>query len=65
MHGLIVEVRVAEGNAVNQGQVVAVIEAMKMMNEIRAPHDGIVTAVHVGPGSSVESGSPLIRIEGE
>jgi acetyl-CoA/propionyl-CoA carboxylase biotin carboxyl carrier protein len=65
MHGLIVEVRVAEGNAVNQGQVVAVIEAMKMMNEIRAPRDGVVTAVHVGPGSSVESGSPLIRIEGE
>jgi acetyl-CoA/propionyl-CoA carboxylase, biotin carboxylase, biotin carboxyl carrier protein len=63
MHGLIVELRVADGDRVNEGQVVAVIEAMKMMNEIRAHRSGRVSAVLVGAGSSVESGSPLVRID--
>ncbi len=63
MHGLIVEVRVATGDRVAEGQVVAVIEAMKMMNEIRAHRNGTVAAVHVEGGSSVESGSPLLTLE--
>jgi acetyl-CoA/propionyl-CoA carboxylase, biotin carboxylase, biotin carboxyl carrier protein len=64
MNGLIVELRVADGDRVSEGQVVAVIEAMKMMNEIRAHRSGRVSAVLVGAGSSVESGSPLVRIDG-
>lgn len=63
MHGLIVELRIAPGERVSEGDVVAVIEAMKMMNEIRAHRSGVVTAVSVGAGSSVESGSPLMTIE--
>jgi len=63
MHGLIVELRVAEGDRVSEGQVVAVIEAMKMMNEIRALRDGTVSAVMTGPGSSVESGTALMSID--
>ena len=63
MHGLIVELRVAAGERVTEGQVVAVIEAMKMMNEIRAHRSGRVRAVLVAAGSSVESGSPLVTIE--
>ncbi len=63
MHGLIVELRVAGGDRVTEGQVVAIIEAMKMMNEIRAHRSGRVSAVLVGRGSSVESGSPLVTIE--
>lgn len=63
MHGLIVELRIAPGERVSEGDVVAVIEAMKMMNEIRANRSGVVTAVSVGAGSSVESGSPLVTIE--
>jgi acetyl-CoA/propionyl-CoA carboxylase biotin carboxyl carrier protein len=63
MHGLIVELRVAEGDRVSEGQVVAVIEAMKMMNEIRAHRDGTVDGVMVAAGSSVESGSPLMSID--
>jgi acetyl-CoA/propionyl-CoA carboxylase biotin carboxyl carrier protein len=62
MHGLIVELNVASGDAVREGQVVAVIEAMKMMNEIRAHRTGTVKAVHVSSGSSVESGSALMTI---
>jgi acetyl-CoA/propionyl-CoA carboxylase biotin carboxyl carrier protein len=62
MNGLIVEMRVARGDAVSEGQVVAVIEAMKMMNEIRAHRRGTVTSVHACAGSSVESGTPLLTI---
>jgi acetyl-CoA/propionyl-CoA carboxylase, biotin carboxylase, biotin carboxyl carrier protein len=62
MHGLIVEMRVGSGDAVSEGQVVAVIEAMKMMNEIRAHRSGTVTAVHAGAGSPVESGTALLTL---
>jgi acetyl-CoA/propionyl-CoA carboxylase, biotin carboxylase, biotin carboxyl carrier protein len=62
MHGLIVEVRPSPGDRVSEGQVVAVIEAMKMMNEIRAHRDGVVGEVHVVPGSPVEAGSTLMTI---
>jgi acetyl-CoA/propionyl-CoA carboxylase biotin carboxyl carrier protein len=62
MHGLIAELRVGNGERVTEGQVVAVIEAMKMMNEIRAHRSGTVNGIHVGAGSSVESGSPLVTI---
>ena len=64
MHGSIVELRVAQGDRVGEGDVVAVIEAMKMMNEIRAHRSGTVGAVLAGAGSSVESGAPLVIIDG-
>jgi acetyl-CoA/propionyl-CoA carboxylase biotin carboxyl carrier protein len=62
MRGLVVELAVAKGDAVTEGQVVAVIEAMKMMNEIRAHRGGVVGAVHVVAGSAVENGSPLVSL---
>ena len=62
MHGVIVEIGVAEGQPVHEGQVVAVIEAMKMMNEIRAQKAGSVTKIHTSAGATVESGSPLMAI---
>ncbi|MFY9737849.1 MAG: biotin/lipoyl-containing protein, partial [Candidatus Cybelea sp.] len=62
MHGLVIELAVAKGDAVTEGQVVAVIEAMKMMNEVRAHRAGVISAVHAGAGSTVESGSPLVTI---
>jgi acetyl-CoA/propionyl-CoA/long-chain acyl-CoA carboxylase, biotin carboxylase, biotin carboxyl carrier protein len=65
MHGLIVELRVAQGDAVSAGQVVAVIEAMKMMNEIRAHRDGIVGSLMVDAGSSVESGTAIMSIDSD
>jgi len=62
MHGVIVEIGVAEGQQVEEGQVVAVIEAMKMMNEIRAHRAGTVAKVHARKGATVESNSPLITL---
>jgi acetyl-CoA/propionyl-CoA carboxylase biotin carboxyl carrier protein len=63
MHGAVVEMPEAEGATVAEGQVVAVVEAMKMMNEIRAHKSGTVSKVHVKPGETVESNSPLITID--
>jgi biotin carboxyl carrier protein len=61
--GVIIEVSVKEGQAVKAGQKVAVLEAMKMENEIMAPHDGRVISVNVSAGSSVNSGDVLISYE--
>ena len=63
MHGVVVEISVKTGDAVEQGQVVAVVEAMKMMNEIRAHKAGTATTVHVKGGDTVEANSPLVTIE--
>jgi len=62
MHGLVVEMHAKEGAAVEEGQVVAVIEAMKMMNEIRAHRAGVVTKVHASKGDSVEPNAPLVTL---
>ncbi|MFN2461861.1 MAG: acetyl-CoA carboxylase biotin carboxylase subunit [Candidatus Velthaea sp.] len=62
MHGVVVEVPVAPGARVAEGDVVVVIEAMKMMNEIRAHKAGAVAAVHVARGATVEARTPLITL---
>ncbi len=59
MHGVIVEIPVTAGQAVAQGDVVAVIEAMKMMNEIRAHKAGTIAAVHAAKGATVEAHTKL------
>lgn len=60
--GVIVEVSVKEGQAVKAGQKVAVLEAMKMENEIPAPKDGTITAIHVNKGDSILEGAPVVSI---
>jgi biotin carboxyl carrier protein len=62
MHGVVVELLPAEGAAVAAGDVVAVIEAMKMMNEIRAHKAGTVAKIHATKGTTVEARSPLITL---
>jgi acetyl-CoA/propionyl-CoA carboxylase biotin carboxyl carrier protein len=62
MHGVVVELPVAEGATIAAGDVVAVIEAMKMMNEIRAHKPGTVAKIHVGTGTTVEARAPLITL---
>jgi acetyl/propionyl-CoA carboxylase alpha subunit len=63
MPGLIVRVQVAVGDRVLAGQGVVVMEAMKMENELRAPAEGVVRAVHAVPGTAVEKGTRLIEFE--
>jgi acetyl-CoA/propionyl-CoA carboxylase biotin carboxyl carrier protein len=62
MHGVVVELTVNEGATVAEGQVVAIVEAMKMMNEIRAHRAGTVAKVHAEKGATIESNSPLITL---
>lgn len=63
MPGKILAVRAAEGDRVQSGQGLVVIEAMKMQNELRAPRDGRIAAVRVAAGDSVAAGATLISIE--
>lgn len=62
MAGHILRLNVREGQRVTEGQVVVVMEAMKMETEIRARHGGIVTAVKVKPGDAVISGDILVTL---
>ena len=62
MHGVVVDVPVRAGATVAPGDVVAVIEAMKMMNEIRAHRAGTIAAVHVAAGATVEARTPLVTL---
>ena len=62
MPGNILAVNVANGSAVKKGDVLMILEAMKMENEIMAPCDGAVTSVSVTKGAAVESGTLLCTI---
>ena len=63
MPGNILAVNVAAGDAVKRGQVLMILEAMKMENEIMAPCDGTIASVHTSKGSAVESGALLCVIQ--
>ena len=60
--GVIIGVMVNVGDTVKAGQVVAVLEAMKMENEIQAEFDGVVTSVYVSQGDSILEGTPIVTI---
>lgn len=62
MPGLVVRVPVAVGDAVQVGDPLVVLEAMKMENELAATGPGVVTAVLVSPGTAVEKGVPLVEM---
>ena len=63
MPGVILRVLVAPGAQVRRGQDLAVLEAMKMENIIRAPRDATVVEVCVKPGQHVGHGQPLVRLQ--
>ena len=62
MPGTIVKVNVAQGQTVKAGDVLCVLEAMKMENDITAPKDGTVSQVVIAKGATVSSGDPLVVI---
>lgn len=62
MPGTILDVKVAPGTAVKNGQVLCILEAMKMENDIVAPQDGTVASVNVNKGDSVEAGQTIITL---
>ncbi|MEJ5929213.1 biotin/lipoyl-containing protein [Corynebacterium sp. H128] len=61
--GSVFKVLVEEGEAIEAGQVLLVLEAMKMETEITAPNAGTVTQIHVSPGDPVQGGQALVEIE--
>ncbi|MCL1975913.1 MAG: biotin/lipoyl-binding protein [Firmicutes bacterium] len=60
--GTVLRVNVAVGQAVKAGDVLLVLEAMKMENDITAPGAGVVSAIHVNSGSTVQTGDALISL---
>lgn len=60
--GTVLDVKVSVGQTVKKGDVVMLIEAMKMENEINASKDGKITNVYVAKGAKVEQGSPLFDL---
>lgn len=65
MPGIVISVPVREGDRVQQGDKVVILESMKMENELRAPRSGVVMQVNVQPGASVEKDAVLVVIEEE
>jgi len=63
MPGKIIAVLVSEGDAVEKGQGLVIVEAMKMENEVRSPIAGAVKEIRVKPGETVEGGAPLVIVE--
>ena len=62
MPGKVLSVKASVGTAVKKGQVVMILEAMKMENEIVAPQDGTIASIDVAEGASVEAGAVLASL---
>lgn len=62
MPGSILKINVSEGQKVNEGDVLLILEAMKMENEVIAPKAGTVAQIAVAKGAVVETGAPLLVI---
>ena len=63
MHGLVVDVPVHEGDTVEKGQTLVVLESMKMQMQLRSPRPGKISKVAVQPGNQVEKGALLVQFE--
>lgn len=63
MPGLVVAVSVEEGEEVKKGQVLIILESMKMQNELKSPRDGVVNRIKVKKGESVEQKQALLSVQ--
>jgi len=62
MPGLVVAIPVAEGQPVKRGEVILILESMKMQNELKAPRDGTIGRLRVRPGETVEQKQTLLSL---
>jgi acetyl-CoA/propionyl-CoA carboxylase biotin carboxyl carrier protein len=62
MQGTVLDVRVADGDEVELGAIICVVEAMKMENDVAAHRDGVLTALAVTSGMAVRVGDPIAEI---
>jgi acetyl-CoA/propionyl-CoA carboxylase biotin carboxyl carrier protein len=63
MQGTVLAVRVDDGDEVSAGDVLCIVEAMKMENEIAAPRNGVVSGLSVSPGEPVTAGQVVCVLE--
>lgn len=63
MPGTILDIKAAAGQSVTKGEVLCILEAMKMENEIISPRDGVIAQVVVSKGASVNAGDPLMVLQ--
>ncbi len=62
MPGTILDIRVTEGQSIKAGDILVILEAMKMENEIVSPKDGIVNGIHTSKGATVSTGDAMVTI---
>lgn|SRR5690606_18281707 len=62
MPGTILDIKVTEGQAIKSGDIILILEAMKMENEIVAPNDGVIKKIHTTKLSAVSTGDALVTI---
>jgi biotin carboxyl carrier protein len=62
MPGLIIAIPVSEGELVQKGQVLIILESMKMQNELKSPRDGKIHRIRVKPGDTVEQKQPILNV---
>ncbi|OGN75891.1 MAG: hypothetical protein A2X25_01750 [Chloroflexi bacterium GWB2_49_20] len=62
MPGMVVSLPISEGQAVTKGQVLVILESMKMQNELKSPRDGTLARVRVKPGDNVEQRQTLLSV---
>ena len=62
MQGKIVSVKASAGQAIKKGEVILILEAMKMENEVVAPQDGTIASINVAAGDKVESGAVVATL---
>jgi biotin carboxyl carrier protein len=62
MPGLVVAIPVAEGEEIKKGQVILILESMKMQNELKSPRDGTIGRIRVKPGETVEQKQTLLSV---
>ena len=63
MPGLVIAIPVTDGQEVKKGQVLLILESMKMQNELKSPRDGKISRIRVKPGESVEQKQALLSVQ--